>query len=137
MIYYKLDINNHNNVKLNKVNKIQEKKYQILKNSNTFIVIAYTNNSFFLYGDDNLVNLCHIMKTYLKSNANNFLIGMIFSKDIDRFIIHNYISRFKFLLLSMFCFFGSLFFQTSKENVVRYHYCNDLHKCIKKYKGIK
>ena len=116
---------------------IQEKKYQILTNGNTFIVIAHTDDSFAIYGDDNLLALCNIMKTYLKSNANNFIIGMIFAKNIDGFILSNYLSKFKFLLFSVFGYFGSFLFPVSREYIVKYHYCNDMHKCMKNYKGLK
>ena len=137
MVLYRLDVTNHNNISIDVVDKVKEKKYQLLKNSNTFIVIAYTENGFAIYGDDNLFTLCSIMRTYLKSNANNFIIGMIFARNINGFILSNYLSKFKFLLLSVFGYLGSFLFPVSREYIVKYHYCNDMHKCMKNYKGLK
>lgn len=137
MVLYRLDVSNHTNISIDVVGKVQEKKYQILKNGNTFIVIAHTDDGFAIYGDDNLLTLCNIMKTYLKSNANNFIIGMIFARNINGFILSNYLSKFKFLLLSVFGYLGSFLFPVSREYIVKYHYCNDMHKCMKNYKGLK
>ena len=66
-----------------------------------------------------------------------FIIGMIFAKNIDGFILSNYLSKFKFLLFSVFGYFGSFLFPVSREYIVKYHYCNDMHKCMKNYKGLK
>lgn len=137
MVFYKMDINNTDNVKLIKVNKIEEKQYQLLKNNNTFIAISRNKDNFFIYGDDNLLVLCKIFKQYLKYNANNFLIGKIFSENINTFIHFQNYYRFKFFFISLFCFFASFLFRISKRNVIVYHYHNDLYNCVKKYKGIR
>lgn len=137
MVFYKMDINNTDNVKLKKVSKIEEKQYQLLKNNNTFIAISRNKNNFFIYGDDNLLDLCKIFTQYLKYNANNFLIGSIFSNNINIFIHFQNYYRFKFFFISLFCFLASFLFRISKKNVIVYHYHNDLYNCVKKYKGIK
>ena len=38
-----------------------------------------------------------------------FIIGMIFAKNINGFILSNYLSKFKFLLFSVFGYFGNLY----------------------------